>query len=155
MANLTKKELEQLLVAERKKSRAKQQQSKFMSKTLSVYGGQKKRAKEERKEDLDFSLTEFRDYFRAGLEQTCRYCGTKITLVKATSDHLTPVSRGGAFGLANQGIVHESCNWQKGVLTDLEFIDLLNFMALRLDLAAEKDMKRRLSAGGKHLANKF
>ena len=70
----------------------------------------------------------------------CRYCGAALIppesypyyvlpnpdAVKGTVDHLTPLSRGGHNGSGNLGLACETCNLDKGNLTEPEYHNLLN-----------------------------
>jgi 5-methylcytosine-specific restriction endonuclease McrA len=147
---LTKKELNQHLVEERRKMRTKQQNSDFFKRTLSIYNGQKKRAKEERGVDsLPFTLAEFRDFFAAGLEKVCPYSGHKLLLKSATSDHRMPISRMGELGLENQVVCSTSSNLQKGKMAEEEFKQIMALATFLLPPHVLSDFKGRLTTGGK------
>jgi 5-methylcytosine-specific restriction endonuclease McrA len=151
---MTKAEVKKLLVDERKKSRTKQQQSKFMSKTLSVYNGQKKRLSEERSDGtkLPYSLAQFRDHVQTALDAgTCPYTGERLTLTNMAADHATSISQGGSWALSNIVICTRSANWQKGLQTREEYIKLMRGAQKVLSKVAFDDFKRRLSMGGKWL----
>jgi len=148
MPNLTKTAVKRLLVEERMKERAKAKQSRFMSKTLSIYNGQKKRAAEAG-QALDFSLADFRAFFLLGINGNCPYSGQRLSLSNATADHRTPIARGGSFGLANQVVCTQSSNFQKGLQTEEEHLALMKAAAEILAPVALEDLKRRLTLGGK------
>jgi len=58
-----------------------------------------------------------------GIYPTCVLCGKPITSVKDLStEHLTPVSRGGTSHDSNLGCAHFSCNQRKGNMTYLEWL---------------------------------
>lgn len=151
---MTKKKLNALLVGERAKSRAKQANSEFMRKTMNIYKGQERRAAKDGR-TIDFTVEEFRPFFRAGLERGCWYTKIKLRLKIATVDHDTPIVRGGSYSLSNLRVCSVAANFQKGVLTGSEFSELYHHCAYTLAPVAFDDLKRRLTTGGKWLAKKF
>jgi 5-methylcytosine-specific restriction endonuclease McrA len=44
---------------------------------------------------------------------TCQYCGTTVTEVSATLDHVLPVSKGGKTTWENSATACKSCNYKK------------------------------------------
>lgn len=143
----TKKELNSLLVAERKSMREKAANSKFMQKTLNIFNGMKKRAFE-KNEVIDFSLDTFREFVSQRMT-ICSYCATDLKTSNWTADHETPIARNGGFGLDNINLCCKPCNWQKGKLTGYEFRTLLSDYLPNLPIEASADIKRRLTIGGK------
>lgn len=152
---LTKAQVNKLLIAERAKSRTKQQNSAFMRRSLSIYNAQTKRMREHRpvsvnaSNALPYTLAEFRVAMQKALDgAVCCYCGCKLTVKKVTPDHKHSIALGGSWDLDNICFSCQSCNWQKGILDAEEFRSLLQFCKyLTPDSAA--DVKRRLSIGGK------
>lgn len=58
-----------------------------------------------------------------GIYPTCVLCGKPITDVKElTTEHLTPLSRGGTSHDNNLEPAHFSCNQRKGDMTYLEWL---------------------------------
>jgi 5-methylcytosine-specific restriction endonuclease McrA len=74
---------------------------------------------------LPYGLCEFRRLVRQALRDPCPYCQRQMTAATWSTDHQTPVGRGGGFGLDNLLIVCKLCNDVKGALTDEEFRVLL------------------------------
>ncbi len=145
---LTKKELNDILVAERKKGREKAKKSKFVSRTLSIYKNQVARAKELGKE-VFYTLIEFRDRVSMDLEiGECYYCKGKINEKNFVGDHKDPISRTGLFTLENLAICDKSCNCQKGKMNDKEF-EQLNQLLKTFDPDIAKDVRARLTTGGR------
>lgn len=58
-------------------------------------------------------------FFRCGMR--CFYCHTPLTLLDATKDHLTPVSRGGSDKIDNIVPACIDCNQRKGKMTETEY----------------------------------
>lgn len=150
---ITKTEINKLLIEERKKSRAKQKASKFMSKTLSIFNGQKSRAAKLGKE-VHYTLEDFRYQAAEGLTKPCPYCKKPFTLNNLTSDHAIPISKGGEFYLVNNSICCQPCNYQKGNMTATEFAAFLTFIGT-MDKDTAEDIKRRLTLGGKWAGNMY
>lgn len=171
---LTKAQLSKILVEERKKSRTKHQQSAFMRRTLSIYKGQENRLAEAWIESnkrlqaiadeagrpvtlacllpsaLPYTLSELRQGMSVALEGgKCCYCPCKLTLKRITADHKESLASGGSWNLANLAFCCQSCNWQKGRLSTLEFRRLLKFCDKYLSPESAADVKKRLSLGGK------
>lgn len=153
---MTKKAINDLLVAERKSMRDRQKHSDFMKRTLSIFNGQKSRCVELNEADkgsriVEYTLEEFRELVRQALERgTCEYCGAKITVKKFTADHRLPVKIGGPFTKENTAIVCCPCNWQKGgEMTDHEFQLFNKLITQNFVPAIVTDLRQRLSTGGK------
>ena len=149
---MTKKDINDLLVAERAKSRLKHQQSAFMRRSLSIYNGQKKRFYEmhDKHAIFPYLLIDLRERMQAALERgICDYCKGKLTVKNITPDHKESLSSGGGWSLSNLVMCDRSCNWQKGRLTEEEFRDLLKFLRMYLSPESQADVKKRLSLGGK------
>lgn len=146
---LSQTEVKKLLVSERKSMREKQKQSLFMRRTLSIYNGMKKRAAELERV-VPFGLEEFRMWCLNRLAiGVCRYCYGKLTAKTIVPDHCTPISRDGGFEIGNLAPACASCNFQKGILTSGEFINLLNALRHQMSPEAAADVKRRLTIGGR------
>lgn len=118
-----------------------------MSKTLNIYNGQKSRAEKLGKE-VHYTLEEFRNVVREEMNEACPYCNKSFTLTNLTSDHRHPVSRGGEFTLPNTITCCQPCNFQKGNLNSIEFLQLQTFLN-KLNPDSAEDIKRRLTLGGK------
>jgi 5-methylcytosine-specific restriction endonuclease McrA len=144
---ITKTQLKQELVAERKKMRTKQKQSAFLRKTNNIYHAMKKRAEAEGK-TVNFSLLQLRLFVAARLHN-CFYCFGPISVANLAIDHLQAISKGGSFEIGNCAVVCKSCNWQKGGVMDAtEFTEFrVAISSFRTEVQA--DIKRRLTIGGK------
>jgi hypothetical protein len=145
---LTKKELNKMMVAERAAMRQKHKQSEFMKRTLSIYNGQKSRA-EEKGVELPFTLDDFRAWLKFPFEnRNCR-CGQKLTVKNMAIDHKVPIARGGGWGLDNQQVLCKPCNFRKGQLLPDEFNALNTWVVTNLSPDSREDLWRRLTLGGK------
>lgn len=153
-ARVTKSSIEKLLVAERASMRARQKQSVFMQRTLNIYKAQVARAQKENRLAPDYNI----DAFRARVEQAlevgeCSYTGEKLTVKSFTADHRMPIARGGEFTLDNLAFCTKSANYQKGILSDGEFMQLNEFLNTLSPIAAQ-DIRKRLTVGGKFIPGK-
>lgn len=163
--NLTKSEINKLLVEERKKSRLKQKNSEFMKRSLNIYKGQQTRLMESQIEMpyvknrsvgisevlslMPFSLDEFRGWLQPFIDQKCQWCTSKMTIKSFAVDHRTPIARGGDWVLSNLACICKPCNFRKGQLTEEEFAKLCNFVNQELSAGSREDVWRRLVLGGK------
>lgn len=59
------------------------------------------------------------------LDFVCHFTGEHLTRDNVNYDHLTPVSRGGSFALANIAVVSPTTNRTKGEMTESEYKQLL------------------------------
>lgn len=50
----------------------------------------------------------------------CFYCGCR-TALELTTDHLTPLSRGGTWSRSNLACACVRCNWAKGTMAETEY----------------------------------
>jgi 5-methylcytosine-specific restriction endonuclease McrA len=150
----TKKEIQELLVAERKKSNITHKESRFKQRTLSIYNGQVRRAKE-LKLTVSYTLQQFREFVRQQLDYPCPYCVCKLTVNNFTDDHPHAISRGGQFTLHNTAACCKPCNYRKGVLNKEEFEQLMTFIYDKLPPEAITDVCRRLTMGGKWAGKLF
>lgn len=128
--------------------RLKAKESKFMQRTLNIYKNQVARAEELKVERPDYTIEQFRDYFRAWIGETCSYCETILTINNIVADHMNPVSRGGKFTMENLAPCCKPCNCQKGKMNDDEFYRLCDFLAT-LPPEVAKDVRARLTTGGR------
>jgi len=144
----TKGEIQKLMVEERKKSRIAHRESRFKQRTLDIYNGQVRRAKELNK-TVDYTLEDFREHVRKQLEDPCPYCGVRLTVNGFTDDHPDSIARGGAFTLVNTAACCKPCNFRKGMLNRDEFQWLSRALAVNLPPEAVSDVWRRLALGGK------
>ncbi len=158
---LLKKDVNRLLVEERKSMRDKQKESKFKQRTLNIFKNQKVRA-EELKLPLAYTIEEFRDHVKKALEcGSCYYCGGRITVTKFVCDHAYPVSAisgsiaRGSFTLENTKVCCSPCNCQKGSLSEPEFKWLNKAINENLTPYSGEDVRRRLTAGGKWVGKRF
>lgn len=142
-----------MLVEERKKSRAKHQHSAFMNRSRGMYNGQVNRYVELRgkaKKTFPYSLEQFRAYCSLALKRSsCWYCDKKLTVKSMCADHRLPVVRGGSFKLSNIRIIHQNCNFRKGLMTESEYEKLTTFADLHLSGKARADLWKRLGIGGR------
>jgi 5-methylcytosine-specific restriction endonuclease McrA len=150
---MTKAAINKLLVEERAKMRTKQRNSRFMSRTLSIYKGQLMRLRELAHiptRMLPYTLAEFRADVAAALKiGLCCYCSGKLTIKTLTPDHKLSLVAGGNWSLGNLDYCCQSCNWQKGRMSADEFKALLAFCAMSLSQDSATDLRRRLTIGGK------
>lgn len=149
---MTKKELNAILVAERRKSRIKHQNSAFMNRTRGIYSGQSNRYAKSlnvTKVALPYSLDALRKLCQRALLIPCCYCGENLTVKTMCPDHRQAIARGGSWKLSNLAIVHQKCNWRKGMLNEAEFRYLVKFVRKYLAPEAAKDFWGRLATGGK------
>lgn len=146
---LTKAAINKLLVAERASMRSKHKQSAFMKRTLSIYNGQKSRAKD-LKQTVEYTLADLRtmvdDALKIGI---CPYCQMKLTLSKLALDHALPVSQGGLFTKMNMVVCCAPCNWQKSDMSAKQFIDFTRFIVSRFPSDVVGSIRRRLVIGGR------
>jgi 5-methylcytosine-specific restriction endonuclease McrA len=143
---ITKTQLKQELVAERKRMRDKQKHSRLLSKTSNIYRAMKRRA-DEVDLNVPFTLEDLRVFVTS--RTRCFYCFEAVTVNSFAVDHLKPIARGGLFDLENCAVVCKSCNWQKGGEMDaIEFTQLRGAIShFRTEVQA--DIRRRLTIGGK------
>lgn len=154
MANkkYTKTEIKKLLVQERRKSRLKQQHSAFMNRSRGIFAGQVNRYVEIRgksAESFPYTLEQFREQCRFELQHPCIYCHKKMTPKSMCGDHRKSIARGGSFNLRNVRIIHQNCNWRKGLMNEDEFFGLQAFVDKCLAPVAAADLWKRLGIGGK------
>jgi hypothetical protein len=146
---MNKTAINKLLVAERKSMRTKLAQSAFFRKSASIYHGMRMRCKKERGSDtLPFSLSDLRELMTCDLGEGCRYCKERLSLKNVAVDHQLPIARGGDFGLNNIVLTCKPCNFQKGIMTQHEFMELLELLNL-MEAKPRADIKRRLTIGGR------
>lgn len=149
----TKTEIKKMLVEERKKSRTKHQQSVFVNRTRGMYNGQVNRyveLREKSKTSFPYTLEQFREKCTTALDKpTCWYCDKKLTVKSMCADHRLPVVRGGSFKLSNIRIIHQNCNWRKGLMTEAEYEKLTTFADFHLSGKARADLWKRLGIGGR------
>jgi 5-methylcytosine-specific restriction endonuclease McrA len=148
----TKTELKKLLVEERAKSRAKQLQSAFMNRSRGIYTGQVNRFMEIRGKPavaFPYTLAQFREQCRFELQHPCLYCHKKMTPKSMCGDHRRSIVRGGSFKLSNVRLIHQNCNWRKGLMNEDEYIWLCEAVDAHLAPIAAADLWKRLGIGGK------
>lgn len=63
-----------------------------------------------------------RQVMRGATTIHCHYCGTTLTPMTATIDHIVPVSRGGKWRLDNLVLACQSCNIKKGSMPYAKFV---------------------------------
>lgn len=149
---MTKKELNAILVEERRKSRTKFKNSAFMNRTRGIYSGQANRyakSLDVGKAKLPYSLEALRTLCQSALMHPCSYCGENLTVKTMCPDHRQAIARGGSWKLSNLAIVHQKCNWRKGLLNEQEYRYLVRFVRKYLAPEAAKDFWGRLATGGK------
>jgi 5-methylcytosine-specific restriction endonuclease McrA len=151
----TKATIAKLLVEERKKSRISQRESKFKQRTLTIYKHQVERAAEF-KITVGYTLEDFREFVRSALEKgTCYYCGSRITVAGFVADHKNPIARGGSFSRENLAVCCAPCNFRKGTLTSSEFNRLSQFLQAEFPTEVVSDIWKRLTIGGKWAGRLF
>src|SRR5579884_1562719 len=84
----------------------------------------------------------------------CPYCSAPIDVLNMSIDHRVPVSRGGSLELSNLDAICADCNRLKGALTGKEFRAFLDGMRT-FTPDAQRDVFKRLKAGGMGLRNRF
>jgi len=150
---LTKKEINDLLVKERAKSRTRQQQSAFMKRTLQMYNGDKGRIREKTgdpKAELPYTLEELRALVQACLGKPCKYNSKiKLSVANIAADHNVPLARGGTFDILNLDIISQQSNYRKGAWTGDEWQKFVKGLEKNFPPEAVEDMYRRLVLGGK------
>lgn len=150
---LTKKEINDLLVSERKKSRTRQQQSAFMKRTLQIYNGDKGRIREETgdpKAELPYTLAELRELVQDALGKQCPYNSKiKLSVANLAVDHDIPLARGGSWDISNLMVISQQSNYRKGQLTGAEWMKFSKGLDKNFPPEAIEDVYRRLSLGGK------
>jgi 5-methylcytosine-specific restriction endonuclease McrA len=119
----------------------------FIIRTASIYRHQYDRAKAAGVE-LPYTLAELREHIRLGA--LCHYCPTLITARNLSLDHETPICRGGTWQLGNLVVCCSRCNGAKGILTGVEFGQLLS-LVMHWPEEVEINLLARLQAGG-HIA---
>jgi 5-methylcytosine-specific restriction endonuclease McrA len=98
---------------------------------------------------LDYALTDLQRLIAE--HPLCAYCRAPVSFAVQV-DHRTPIARGGRHQLANLAVCCSRCNALKGQLTEVEFRELLSFLAQHPRVAA--DLERRLLAGAARYAPK-
>ena len=150
----TKATIKALLVEERKKSNIAHRETRFKQRTLAIYSGQVRRAIELNMV-VSYTLDEFRELVRRQLTEGCPYCRCKLTVNNFTDDHPWAISRGGPFTLENTVACCHPCNQQKGALNKAEFEWLTETLNANLPPEAVTDVRRRLTLGGKWAGRMF
>jgi 5-methylcytosine-specific restriction endonuclease McrA len=97
---------------------------------------------------LDYTLADVRALLAAS--PLCHYCNLPLSFA-ATLDHRQPIARSGKHALANLAVCCPRCNRLKGVLTEVEFHNLREFLKA-LPPRAREDVEARLLAGGTRYA---
>jgi 5-methylcytosine-specific restriction endonuclease McrA len=97
---------------------------------------------------LDYDLPEIRALIASAV--TCRWCRAPLAF-DLSLDHVRPIARGGEHRLSNLVAVCRRCQALKGMLSGIEFEQLLQLLE-RLHPAARQDIERRLLAGGRRYA---
>ena len=151
---VTKETINKMMVDTRKQVKLAHKQSRFMQRTLAVYTGQKRRAKELNRE-LSYPIDQFRERISKQLEGNCPYCETKLTVNNFVTDHPWAVARGGPFTLDNTVACCKPCNWRKGNLNKEEFLWLVEAVKENLPPEVAADVWRRLTLGGKWAGNMY
>lgn len=96
------------------------------ARTRQMHETLKRRAKGAEVSSLDEMRAQFDFFMRRGGQ--CPYCRTRVTHVTVSLDHMIPVNRGGGHSWINLCFCCQSCNKQKGNLTDREFEGLLRHL---------------------------
>lgn len=102
-----------------------------------IYESYPKRSKTRRKMKIWFSRRYLATILKHNKTLECHYCGRKRLKIqwdndkipaklKATIDHITPISKGGkVFCVTNLVVACEHCNQKKGVIPYQEFVNLI------------------------------
>ena len=93
---------------------------------------------------LDYSLSDLRRLLESN--PLCHWCKLPVDFA-LTLDHLHPIARGGQHALHNLCVSCTRCNALRGMLTEAETLELLEFLG-SLPPLARQDLERRLLAGG-------
>jgi 5-methylcytosine-specific restriction endonuclease McrA len=115
--------------------------------TNNIFNSQKRRAKQHHSA-LNYKIGDLHAIVRAQLGHACPYCCEGLTAKNFSADHRQPVSRSGRHKIDNLVICCERCNQTKGMMNDLEFIDLLNSLD-HFPPNVRANTLSRLRAGGK------
>jgi len=104
--------------------------------------------------ELPFDIEEFRRKILVALTAPCPYCAESLTAKNFSADHMTPLNRADEIvniswlaRLNNITVCCAPCQRLKGALDQEEYRRLLALLAT-FDPVAQRDIKRRLKAGG-------
>lgn len=67
-----------------------------------------------------------KEFVSKNVNAKCIYCGTKLTIENATSDHIVPISKKGNNCQVNLVVVCHDCNSQRGNLDFYEYFRIKN-----------------------------
>jgi 5-methylcytosine-specific restriction endonuclease McrA len=133
-------------------SNQRNNESKIIARrSCNIYSNQKRRARQQGIA-LDYSPKQFRALAEQQVGRACPYCCEGLTAKNFSADHRQPVSRSGKHEIDNLVICCERCNQTKGMMNDLEFIDLLNCLD-HFPPNVRRDVLARLRAGGRWFRN--
>ena len=127
------------------------QDRRINRRTNNMFNSQKRRAKQHNS-SLNYKIADLHAIVRPRIGQACPYCREGLTARNFSADHRQPVSRNGKHEIDNLVICCERCNQTKGMMNDLEFIDLLNCLD-HFPPTVRRDVLARLRAGGRFFRN--
>lgn len=67
-----------------------------------------------------------KEFIQANKDAKCIYCGSKLTLENATTDHIIPISKGGSNVQVNLVVTCFTCNNERGNIPFNEYLKLKN-----------------------------
>jgi hypothetical protein len=97
---------------------------------------------------LDYTEADLRRLVEAS--PCCRWCRLPVAF-DLQLDHVHPIARGGPYALHNLCVSCSRCNRLRGMLSEAETLQLLEFLE-GLHPVARQDLERRLLAGGRRYA---
>jgi 5-methylcytosine-specific restriction endonuclease McrA len=130
-------------------------QATFMRRSYSIYKHMSTRIKGPPfNHEVPFALDDFRAKITATLNLSCPYCGGQLTVKNFSADHMMPLNRVDEIvGIAwlsrldNVTICCIPCQRMKGAMDGNEYRRLITLTA-EFDPLAQRDLRRRLKAGG-------
>ncbi len=76
--------------------------------------------------DIRFATDAQRNFIYLRDQRQCAYCDIPLDPRQMQADHLEPFSRGGKTRVDNLVCACKACNYAKGIMDPLEFIELLD-----------------------------
>lgn len=119
----------------------------FSARTWTMHRDHKRRAIA-RGAQIDYTVGQLRDLIGAAIGGPCPYCRRVLGDRTFSIDHVEPVGRGGSFAFENLAVCCQDCNFAKGPLTGVEFLELMLLLGAWEDCARQNTLAR-LKAGAK------
>jgi 5-methylcytosine-specific restriction endonuclease McrA len=111
----------------------------------------RRRAKADR-QTLDYDPADLERLARAAV--ACPYCHAVLTPATLAFDHAMPTCRAADYRLENLRVVCAPCNLAKGVMSEEEFLQLLDLLR-RWHPRPAGDVLARLRSGGKRYRQRY